>query len=668
MKYPNSFQPLDVHGVTLKNRYIMGSMHTGLEDKNDGYIRLARYFEERAKGGVGLIITGGYSPNLRGRLSPFACQLSNRFQLRKHRRITETVHKYNAKICLQLLHAGRYSYHPFSVAPSKIKSPITPFTPSALSSRGVKGIINDFAKSAKLAMEAGYDGVEIMGSEGYLINQFIVKRTNQRTDKWGGSYENRIRFPLEIIKRVREKTSDKFLIIYRLSMLDLVEHGSSPEEVVHLAKEVEKVGASLINTGIGWHEARVPTIATNVPRAAFSFVTEWVKKEVSIPCIAANRFNNPEDIEQVITEGKADFVSMARPFLADPDFVNKAQKEQAEEINTCIGCNQACLDHIFSSKIASCLVNPKACFEGDYDKKSVKPQKILVIGAGPAGLATALEAKKLGHEVILFDKALEIGGQFNLAKKIPGKEEFYETLRYFNVQLKKYEVDIRLNIEVNLELVKSENPDHVVFCTGVVPRKMNIPGENLPHVISYLDFLKNDKEVGKDIAIVGSGGIGFDVAQYLYEKGKEKPFYDFWGIDTEAQNISGLKKSLSKQSERKVYLLQRSEEKVGSKLGKTTGWVHRLSLKKYGMQTLVGVQYKEIKNEGLVIEHEGEEKTLRVDNILVCAGQVEQTSFYEEAKNFLGEEKVHLIGGARFTPGLDAKRAFKEGIDLIYQI
>ncbi len=646
----------------------MGSMHTGLEEKRDGYLRLARYFEERAKGGVGLIITGGFSPNFRGRLSPFACQLSNRFQLTKHKRVTNAVHKHDSKICLQLLHAGRYSYHPFSVAPSKIKSPITPFTPSQLSKRGINKTINDFANSARLAMQAGYDGVEIMGSEGYLINQFIVKRTNQRTDEWGGNYESRIRFPLEIIKKVREKTSSKFLIIYRLSMLDLVEGGSSPEEVIQLAKEVEKAGASMINTGIGWHEARIPTIATNVPRGAFSFVTERVKKEVSIPCITANRFNNPEDVEKAIEAGKTDFVSMARPFLADPEFVNKAKAEQAEEINTCIGCNQACLDHIFQNKVASCLVNPKACFEADYDKECGKPQKIMIIGAGPAGLATALEAKKLGHEVILVEKSSEIGGQFNLAKKIPGKEEFYETLRYFNVQLAKHGVDIRLNKEADLEFIKSENPDHLVFCTGVTPRKMKVEGENLPHVISYLDFIKNDKEIGNDIAIVGSGGIGFDVAQYIYERNKEKPFYDFWGIDTEAQNVSGLKKPTSKPSERKIYLLQRSEGKVGAKLGKTTGWVHRLSLKKHGIITLAGVEYKKITSEGLVVDHEGQEKTLKVDNIIVCAGQVANPTFYDEAKKYLGEGKVHLIGGARFTPGLDAKRAFKEGIDLVYSL
>ncbi|MEC8968330.1 MAG: NADPH-dependent 2,4-dienoyl-CoA reductase, partial [Bacteroidota bacterium] len=518
-KYPKLLEPLDLGFTVLKNRVLMGSMHTGLEEERDGYDRMAAYFAERAKGGVGLIVTGGIAPNRAGWVGPFSSRLSNKRTADKHKKITEAVHQNDGKICMQILHSGRYGYHPLSVAPSGIKSPISPFKPWELSKRGIKRTINDFVNCAVLAKYAGYDGVEIMGSEGYLINQFIVKKTNKRSDGYGGDYENRIKFPLEIIKAVRKAVGEHFIIFYRLSMLDLVEDGSSWEEVVHLAKEVEKAGATIINTGIGWHEARIPTIATMVPRGAFSWVTKKMMGEVNIPLITTNRINTPELAEKILSDGHADMISMARPFLADPYFVQKAQEDKADEINTCIACNQACLDHVFKRKIASCMVNPRACHETElvYDPTS-SAKNIAVVGAGPAGLAYSCVSAERGHKVTLFDASNQIGGQFNIAKQIPGKEEFYETLRYFSKRLQNANVQLKLNTRVSAEDLKEF--DHVILSTGIKPRKLTIKGINHPKVLSYLDVLKDKKDVGEKVAIIGAGGIGFDVAEFLTHKGE----------------------------------------------------------------------------------------------------------------------------------------------------
>ena len=664
-KYPKLLEPLDLGFTVLKNRVLMGSMHTGLEEEKDGYDRMAAYFAERAKGGVGLIVTGGIAPNRAGWVGPFSSRLSNKRTADKHKKITEAVHQNDGKICMQILHSGRYGYHPLSVAPSRIKSPISPFKPWELSKRGIKRTINDFVNCAVLAKYAGYDGVEIMGSEGYLINQFIVKKTNKRSDGYGGNYENRIKFPLEIIKAVRKAVGEHFIIIYRLSMLDLVEDGSSWEEVVHLAKEVEKAGATIINTGIGWHEARIPTIATMVPRGAFSWVTKKMMGEVSIPLITTNRINTPELAEKILSDGHADMISMARPFLADPYFVQKAQEDKADEINTCIACNQACLDHVFKRKIASCMVNPRACHETElvYDPTS-SAKNIAVVGAGPAGLAYSCVSAERGHKVTLFDASDQIGGQFNIAKQIPGKEEFYETLRYFSKRIQNANVQLKLNTRVSAEDLKEF--DHVILSTGIKPRKLTIEGINHPKVLSYLDVLKDKKDVGEKVAIIGAGGIGFDVAEFLTHKGESTAlnvgaFLEEWGIDHSLDSRGGIEgvHPVVAESPRKIFLMQRKATKVGAKLGKTTGWVHRLSLKSKNVSMINAVEYNKIDDKGLHYTRKGEQHILEVDHVIVCAGQLSNNELYQPLVDM--GLKVDLIGGADLALELDAKHAINQG-------
>jgi len=670
--YQKLLQPLDLGFTQLKNRVIMGSMHTGLEEEKQGFSKLAAFYAERAKGGVGLIITGGISPNFRGNLVPFGSQLSFWWQIGKHKLVTAAVHQHDAKICLQLLHAGRYGYHPFSVAPSNIKSPITPFKPSQMSARQVKGTIKDFAHSAKLAKKAGYDGVEVMGSEGYLINQFICARTNQRKDEWGGSFENRCRFAVETVKAVRAACGNDFIIIYRLSMLDLVEDGNSYDEVVSLAKQIEAAGATLINTGIGWHEARIPTIGTMVPRAAFSWITERVKSELTIPVIATNRINDPQVAEDILANGQADMVCMARPFLADPDFVNKAAADQADLINTCIACNQACLDHVFQNKRASCLVNPRACYETELNfTAATTRKKIAVVGAGPAGLAFSVYAAQRGHEVHLFDKSHQIGGQFNYAKQVPGKEEFHETLRYFGRMLELHAVKLFLNSEQTVESLRAGGFDEVVLATGIVPRDIGLKGSEHSKVLSYLDVLRDHKAVGKTVAIIGAGGIGFDVAEYLTEPHsltlQPDAWLKDWGIDKSYQSRGALlPDELPPPAARKVYLLQRKTTKVGAGLGKTTGWIHRSSLNKKGVEMIAGVNYLRVDDNGLWIEIAGEERCLDVDNVVICAGQEP----FRALLAGLAEVgiKGHLIGGADVAAELDAKRAIRQGAELAASI
>ncbi|MBP9135772.1 MAG: NADPH-dependent 2,4-dienoyl-CoA reductase, partial [Chitinophagales bacterium] len=607
--FPNLLKPLDLGFTTLRNRTLMGSMHTGLEETKDGYNKMAKFFGERAKGGVGLIVTGGVAPNWEGWVKPFAGRMSNESHSKKHRVVTDAVHNEDGKICMQILHAGRYAYHPFSVSASNIKSPITPFSPRALTNSGVLSTINDYANSAYLAKMAGYDGVEIMGSEGYLINQFIVKHTNNRTDQWGGDYENRIKFPIEIVRKTREKVGKDFIIIYRLSMIDLIHDGSTWEEVVLLAKEIEKAGATIINSGIGWHEARIPTIATMVPRAAFSWVTQKLKGEINIPICTSNRINMPDVAEQVIASGHADMVSMARPFLADGFWVQKAQENRVDEINTCIACNQACLDHTFKNKLASCLVNPRACHETELEiKQSTKPKTLAVVGAGPAGLAFSTTAASRGHKVQLFEAASEIGGQFNMAKLIPGKEEFYETIRYFNKQIELTGVKLHLNTVFNNKILDNQQFDEVIIATGVVPRKLNIEGSNLPNVVSYIEALKGEKQIGKKVAVIGAGGIGFDVCEFLTHEGKSttldtQEWLKEWGIDPTNEVRGGIEgiKPVKPHSSREVVMLQRTKGKVGEKLGKTTGWIHRTTLKNKGVKTISGVEYLKIDGDGLHI-------------------------------------------------------------------
>lgn len=670
MKYKHIFEPLDLGFTTLKNRILMGSMHTGLEEEKNGIDRIATYYAERAKGGVGLIVTGGISPNIQGWTGPFAARMSNEKHAIHHKKITEAVHKEGGKICMQILHSGRYGYHPFNVAPSKIKSPITPFKPFKLTQSGIKRTIRDFVNCAELSKMAGYDGVEIMGSEGYLINQFIAKRTNKRTDNYGGVYENRIRLPIELVRQTREAVGKDFIIIYRLSMLDLVENGSSWEEVVQLGKEIEKAGATIINTGIGWHEARVPTIATSVPRGAFTWVTKRMKEELSIPLITSNRINMPETAEKILSEGDADMISMARPFLADPEWVNKAEQEKADEINTCIGCNQACLDHVFEQKVASCLVNPRACHETElnYDPTKNK-KKIAVIGAGPAGLAASTIAAQRGHIVTLFDADKEIGGQFNIAKLIPGKEEFYETLRYFNKQIEIHNVSLKLNTRVSVDDLINSDFDEIIVATGITPRKLKIEGINHEKVLSYLDVLKYKKPVGKRVAVIGAGGIGFDVSEYLTHEGESTAlnidaWLKEWGIDKSLEARAGIEdvKPVFDTSPREVFMFKRSKGKFGGDLGKTTGWIHRSTLKKKKVQFIGGISYTKIDDKGLHYVQDEEAKILEVDNIVICAGQA---PFKELYKPLLDAGKiVHVIGGADFASELDAKIAINQGTRL----
>lgn len=667
--YPHLLQPLDLGFTTLKNRVLMGSMHIDLEEAPQGYERMAAFYAERAKGGVSLIVTGGVSPNDDGVVFAHGTKLDTIEEAEKHKVITQAVHEAGGKIAMQILHTGRYSYQANIVAPSAIQAPINPIKPKALSSAEVQQTIDDFANCAKLAQYAGYDGVEIMGSEGYLINEFIAARTNHRDDEWGGSYENRIRFPIEIVKRTRATVGENFIIIYRLSMLDLVEGGSSLEEVIQLAKEIEKAGATIINTGIGWHEARIPTIATKVPRAAFTWVTEKLKGEVSVPLITSNRINTPEMAEHVLASGQADMISMARPMLADADFVLKASEGRSDEINTCIGCNQACLDHIFSMKIATCLVNPRACYETELIFKETNAIKnIAVIGAGPAGLSFATYAASRGHKVKVFDSNNQIGGQFNIAKTIPGKEEFYETLRYFKRQIElQPNIELVLNHTVTYEELSQANYDEIVVATGVTPRQLQFEGIDHPKVLSYIQVLKERVPVGKRVAIIGAGGIGFDTAEYLTHEGDSgslnpEKFYAEWGIDTSYAHVGGLKQPELEKSEREIYLLQRKTAAVGAGLGKTTGWIHRTGLKHRDVKMIAGASYDKVDDQGLHITVDGQTTVLDVDNVVICAGQESYTAMFDQLK--ADGKNVHLIGGAKEAGELDAKRAIRQGAEL----
>ncbi len=666
MRYPHLFAPLDLGHVTLPNRVLMGSMHTGLEDHARDYDKLAAYFAERARGGVGLIVTGGLAPSVEGWLAPFGGRMSMPWHVARHRKVTRAVHAEGGRICMQILHGGRYSYHPLSVAPSKVKSPITPFTPRALTSRGVERTIGDFVNSARKAQDARYDGVEVMGSEGYLINEFLVERTNRRDDDWGGSVEKRQRFPVEIVRRMREAVGRDFIIVYRLSMLDLVERGQSWDEIVMLAKKIEAAGATLINTGIGWHEARIPTIVTSVPRAGFSWVTRRMKQEIKIPLITTNRINMPDVAERILAGGDADMVSMARPLLADADWVRKAREDRADDINTCIACNQACLDHVFENKRASCLVNPRACHETELViEPTATKKRIAVVGAGPAGLACATTLAERGHDVTLFDRDADIGGQFNMAKKIPGKEEFRETLRYYARRIEQLGIALHLSTTATADALRGF--DDIVIATGVTPRGVSIPGSERANVVSYLDVLKNGAAVGRRVAIIGAGGIGFDVAEFLVEDAPS-PTTDIarwtreWGVDTTLDARAGLVKPAPEPPERQIWLLQRTPGKPGKRLNKTTGWVHRATLAAKRVTMLGGIEYQRIDDDGLHVRIGEETQVLPVDTIIVCAGQEPNRALHAELAN--AGITAHLIGGADVAAELDAKRAIAQGTKL----
>lgn len=672
MSFPKLLAPLDLGFTTLKNRTVMGSMHTNLEETPNGFERLAVFYQERVVGGVGLIVTGGIGPNPEGAVAKGAALMVSEKDVLQHKIITNAVHNKGGKICMQILHAGRYAYNPDLVAPSAIQAPINPFKPAALTSVQIDQQILDFVNCAKLAQQAGYDGVEIMGSEGYLLNQFIVKRTNDRTDQWGGSYENRIRFPLEIIKQIRAAVGKSFILIYRLSMLDLVEDGSSQEEVIQLAKAVEAAGATLINTGIGWHEARIPTIATSVPRALFSNLSKQIKAVVSLPVITSNRINTPEVAEQILADDCADIVSMARPFLADAEFVNKAKEDRSDDINTCIACNQACLDHTFDNKISSCLVNPRAANETLLNFLDVTIKKNLaVIGAGPAGLAFATYAAQRGHHVTLFDKNPNIGGQFNLARQVPGKEEFNETIRYFSKQLSRYQVKLKLATIATPDMLSEF--DEVILATGILPRTPDIEGIKHPKVVSYIEVLNKSVVIGNKVALIGAGGIGFDVAEYLSHQGESltlnKALYaKEWGIDLTNTVRGGLGDKSIIPSPREIYLLQRTATKVGKNLGKTTGWIHRASLKNKKVVMLANVEYQRIDDEGLHIAINGKKQVLAVDHVVLCAGQLPNKELMHSLNATGFTKPVHIIGGADVASELDAKRAINQAAWLAAEI
>lgn len=669
--YANILKPLHLGFTTIKNRMVMGSMHTGLEDRFYNYPKLAAYFGERAKGGVGLIITGGISPNRQGWLLPAGGTMNTMGDIAPHRLVTHAVHKHGAKILMQILHSGRYGYQPFVVSASPIKSPISPFKPRQMSEKQILATIRDYAETSHLAKLAGYDGVEIMGSEGYLLNQFLSRHVNQRQDRWGGSIDNRMRFAVEIVRAIRQKVGENFIICFRLSMLDLVHDGNTMQEVIAVAQALEKAGITLLNTGIGWHEARIPTIVTSVPRAAFADYTAEVKKHVTVPVIASNRINMPDTAEEILAQGKADMVQMARPFLADPYWVNKTATNRVDEINTCIACNQACLDHTFKNQRATCLVNPRAAFETELVYvKTAKPKRVAVVGGGVAGMSAATVAAERGHQVTLFEASHEVGGQFNLAKVIPGKEEFHETIRYFKVQIEKTGVELRLNTKVNQEQLEREGFDEVIVATGVVPRALKIQGSDAPNVLSYAEVLRG-AAVGHRVAVIGAGGIGFDVSEFLLKpphQPQPQPLAEWkreWGVDAEAHYMTegGLQRAEVEAPVREIYLLQRKTTPLGIGLGKTSGWVHRAQLKKHAVRMLRGVQYKAVTNEGLWVEMNGQDQLLRVDTIVVCAGQ-------ESVKDLMPSEgqvtlaNYHIIGGAKLAAELDAKRAIRDGAEI----
>ncbi|MCX5130230.1 NADPH-dependent 2,4-dienoyl-CoA reductase [Streptomyces sp. NBC_00347] len=665
-RYPHLLSPLDLGFTTLPNRVIMGSMHTGLEEHERGFERLAAFYAERARGGAGLIVTGGIAPNDAGRPFEGGARLTTEEEAAEHRVITDAVHAEGGKIAMQILHFGRYAYHKDLVAPSAIQAPISPFVPNALTDAEVERTIEDFVRAARLAKLAGYDGVEIMGSEGYLVNEFIAAATNKRTDRWGGAYENRVRFPLEIVRRTRAAVGEEFILVYRLSMLDLIPGGSTLDEVVHLAKEVEAAGATIINTGIGWHEARIPTIATSVPRGAYTWVTKRLMGAVSVPLVTSNRINTPEIAEELLADGRADLVSLARPFLADADFVAKAAAGRSETINTCIGCNQACLDHTFSGKLTTCLVNPRACNETELILSPTQLKKrVAVVGAGPAGLACAVSAAGRGHAVTLYEASGHIGGQLDIARRIPGKEEFEETIRYYGTQLAEHAVEVKLNTRADVETLRGY--DEVVVATGVTPRTPDIEGVDGPNVVSYLDVLRDGAPVGQRVAVLGAGGIGFDVAEFLTDSGEgasqdPEVYFRHWGVDTAYTGPGGLTAPERPAPPRQVHLLQRKTTKVGSGLGTTTGWIHRAELKHRGVVSVAGAAYDRIDGEGLHITVEGEQRLVPADTVVLCTGQEPRRDLYE-ALRAAGIE-AHLIGGADVAAELDAKRAIRQGTEL----